>query len=401
MKKNIITDIPTNLKLIQEKLCQLKEEGKFEIQNGDEGYSSAPSNIALIKYWGKNLSRKQIPDNSSLSYTLGGFRSFTKVTTQGRFLPETYEKTIPIRNKLYLNSKDIEFPIPEKMDILIQSIFYNFADEITLKIESYNNFPTACGIASSASGYAALVGAIADLLQLKKHLSAIELNTWLTEWARLGSGSATRSVIQSSEDSFIKWELEDSCKESFTKTSELTFHPKWKQLEHCVFVLNANEKKTSSSDGHKSASTSPLHNVRVAGVSKKIAMMTKALKEFDFDLVQQISEEDAFAMHAVMQTGNPSACYLDEDVSKALALFIQMRDSNEVLAFWTLDAGPNLHILYYKDAKQILTEYHVKLQELLDRDIKIFKNAYRGGLLIGKNEYYNIIDKELLKSSLN
>ncbi|WP_186645739.1 diphosphomevalonate decarboxylase [Fluviispira vulneris] len=401
MKNNIITDIPSKLTLIQEKLCQLKIAGKFEIQNGDEGYSTAPSNIALIKYWGKNLNRKQIPDNSSLSYTLGGFRSFTKVTTQGRFLPETNEKTISIKNKLFLNNKDIEVPIPEKMDILIRSIFNNFADEITLKIESINNFPTACGIASSASGYAALVGAIADLLQLKKHLRTEELHIWLTEWARLGSGSATRSAIQSSEESFIKWELENNSNENFTETSEMIFHPKWKQVEHCVFVLNENEKKISSSDGHKSASTSPFHNIRVAGVTKKIARMTKALKEFDFETVQQISEEDAFAMHAVMQTGNPKACYLDEETSKAIALFIQMRDINEILAFWTLDAGPNIHILFYKDAKEILRDYHAKLQELLNREIKVFKNVYRGGLLIGKNEYYNILDKELLKSSLN
>ncbi|KAB8031814.1 diphosphomevalonate decarboxylase [Fluviispira multicolorata] len=398
---HIIKDLPPSLKLIQDKLRQLKSENKFEIQNGDEGYATAPSNIALLKYWGKAQNRSQIPTNSNLSYTLGGFRSFTKITTQGRFLPDSCNKIPPIKNRLFLNNDKNQKILPEKMDILIQSIFYNFADEISLKIESHNNFPTACGIASSASGYAALIGAIADLLQLKNHLTKEELHTWLTEWARLGSGSATRSAIECAGDSFVKWELESAHDESFTKTSLMPHHPKWKQLEHCVFVLNSNEKVISSSEGHKSANTSALNAIRVAGIPKRMVLISKALKEFDFELLQQLSEEDALSMHAVMQTGTPAACYLDHDVSKAIALFIKLRDESELKAFWTLDAGPNIHLIFTQESKQMIQNFHVKLQELFNKKINVFMNSYRSGLLIGKENFDNLSSIEILKNSIN
>ena len=81
-------EIPEQLKKLQEKILLFRRENKFELQNGDVGSASAPSNIALLKYWGKKKNLIQIPDNSSLSYTLGGFRSWTKVSSLGRFFPE-------------------------------------------------------------------------------------------------------------------------------------------------------------------------------------------------------------------------------------------------------------------------------------------------------------------------
>ena len=212
MNQVIIKDIPIELKNLQNKLLELRNNGKIIIQNGDVGYSSAPSNIALLKYWGKVSGREQIPVNSSLSYTLGGFRSFTKVTAQGRFLPNDENLNFSFKNKLFLNDEFSINKLPEKMNRLIHSILFPFAQEISLEIESNNNFPTACGIASSASGYAALVGAIADLLQLENHFSQSELLFWLTEWSRLGSGSATRSVFMNEDISFIKWETPNEIK---------------------------------------------------------------------------------------------------------------------------------------------------------------------------------------------
>lgn len=106
MNKHIIKDIPLKLSLLQNKILKLCQEGKIEIQNGDEGYATAPSNIALIKYWGKLVEREQLPVNSSISYTLGGFRSFTKVTALGRFFPEQDEQKKSVyENKLFLEGE--------------------------------------------------------------------------------------------------------------------------------------------------------------------------------------------------------------------------------------------------------------------------------------------------------
>jgi diphosphomevalonate decarboxylase len=401
MNQTIIKDIPFSLKTLQDKILGLKDEGKIIVQNGDIGYATAPSNIALLKYWGKVARREQIPVNSSLSYTLGGFRSFTKVTTLGRFLPDG-EKRVPLyTNKLFLDGKNNENKIPEKMNRLVKSILYPYAQEISLQIESYNNFPTACGIASSASGYAALVAAIADLLQLQNHFTHAELSFWLTEWARLGSGSATRSTVICHEESFIKWETPPTNHtDGFTLTSNLKSHPKWRQLQHCVFILDNNEKETSSSDGHKYADTSPFQLIRVAGIPARMKMMEKALLEFDFEAVQFLSEEDAYSMHAVMQTGNPKACYLNEKVAKVISLFIELRNSHETKAFWTLDAGPNIHILFMPEALPMLLEFYERIKKLLNCEINILVNNLKEGLLMGRDEYEKICKIKSLEGNL-
>ena len=400
MNQTIIKDIPIALKQLQNKILDLKNIGKIHVQNGDIGYATAPSNIALLKYWGKVPGREQIPVNSSLSYTLGGFRSFTKVTALGRFLPPGEKTTPSYTNKLFLNSNHSENKIPAKMDRLIRSILYPFGQEISFQIESSNNFPTACGIASSASGYAALVAGIADLLQLQNHFSNDELTLWLTEWARLGSGSATRSSIVSHDDSFIKWESSNNDKEGFTSTANIKFHPKWRQLQHCVFILDKSEKVTSSSDGHKYAETSPFQSIRIAGIPIRIKMMEKALLEFDFEAVQYLSEEDAYSMHAVMQTGNPKACYLNEDVAKAISLFIEMRNNFETKAFWTLDAGPNIHVLFMPEALPLLKEFHIQAEKLLNIKINILVNHLKEGLLMGRDEFERVSKIKSLEGNL-
>ena len=136
MNNTLIKDIPAELERLQNKLLELRKQGKLFIQNGDVGYSSAPSNIALLKYWGKETNREQIPLNSSLSYTIGGFRSFTKVTALGRFLPNE-EKTVSyFKNKLFLDENSKENKLPPKMDRLIRSILFPFADEISIEINS-------------------------------------------------------------------------------------------------------------------------------------------------------------------------------------------------------------------------------------------------------------------------
>ena len=402
MNQVIIKDIPIELKNLQNKLLELRNNGKIIIQNGDVGYSSAPSNIALLKYWGKVSGREQIPVNSSLSYTLGGFRSFTKVAAQGRFLPNDENLNFSFKNKLFLNDEFSINKLPEKMNRLIHSILFPFAQEISLEIESNNNFPTACGIASSASGYAALVGAIADLLQLENHFSQSELLFWLTEWSRLGSGSATRSVFMNEDISFIKWETPNEItNKEFTSTVSLKYHPKWKQLRHAVFIVNSEEKTTSSSDGHKYANSSPLQKIRTAGIAAKLKIMEKALMEFDFESVQFLSEEDAFSMHAVMQTGEPKACYLNKDVANLISLFIQLRNKYEIKAFWTLDAGPNIHILYMPEAEKMMLEFHKQAQISLNREIKILSSCFfNEGLRIGKISYHRIKNLKTLEGNL-
>ncbi|APJ03090.1 diphosphomevalonate decarboxylase [Silvanigrella aquatica] len=402
MNQNLITDIPASLKKLQNKILELKIAEKIIIQNGDLGYASAPSNIALLKYWGKTLGREQIPINSSISYTLGGFRSFTKVTALGRFFPDEIKSDALFSNQLILKNKNNEIiQIPHKMDRLIKSILFPFGKEIYLKIDSYNNFPTACGIASSASGYAALVAAIADLLQLQIHFTEQELKIWLTEWSRLGSGSATRSALTGDDKFFVKWETPSDHKIDFSETQNLKYHPKWRTLQHVVFILDSNEKSTSSSEGHKFAETSPFHKIRVAGIPSRMKLMEKGLQEFDFDFIQYLSEEDAYSMHAVMQTGEPKACYLNNETAEIISIFVKLRNKYEAKAFWTLDAGPNLHVLFMPDSLSFVQEFHQIAQKFLNRKINNIVNNFNESLIIGRSEYERIENRAHLTTTLS
>lgn len=381
--------IPEKLLALQNKLNTLRNEGKLLLQNGDTGNASAPSNIALIKYWGKSRTEFQIPDNPSLSFTLNNFRSTTQVTVLGRFFPEgETPKYIP-QYEFYLSDPEtnntvqpdekmeLQRNIPEKLNVFLKNILSPFAADISVKIESYNNFPTACGMASSASGMAALTLAIANLLNLEKHFSKTELQYWLAQWARMGSGSAIRSVSLAKNSQFVSWEMVGT--ESTIKN--IPTHKKWNQLRHCVFALNSKPKEIKSSDGHMAAHTSPLHLIRVNNVKENFLTFKKALKNFNFEFVSSFTENDAFNMHAVMQTSIPPATYLNHKVSFVISEFIEFRKKEKIKAFWTLDAGPNIHFLYLSAHRKKMMKFHkevstkLKLSSFvnLTHDIKIYE----------------------------
>ena len=224
---------------LNEKLLSLRLEGKIHLKNGDIGYASAPSNIALLKYWGKKESPSQSPLNTSLSYTLGGFRSFTKIETQNSFLDVSFLKSksdikkTPLSHSLSLNGKAHE-SLEEKMNLWLSSLLSPWAHDIALSVTSFNNFPTACGIASSASGYAAMLGAISDMIHLSKHFSSTELSYWLSQWSRLGSGSSCRSTFRSSH--FVEWDYNEDIGENTVR--DVVYNKVFESLGHCVIILD-------------------------------------------------------------------------------------------------------------------------------------------------------------------
>jgi len=367
------------------RLLKARADGRLLLQAGDTGYASAPSNIALLKYWGKQEGLRQVPVNSSLSLTLGSFRAFTELRVVGRFFPikegrlhELFEERPPF--SLELNGR--QALMPAKMERFLRDILDVYAPDISLHVKSFNNFPTACGVASSAAGYAAMVGALADLLNLERFLSHSERAVWLTEWARLGSGSATRSAITAAapqtmglgttsvvcDSQFVAWELlsqENTKQETVEQTTTrlLPYHPKFRDLRHCVLVLDANEKSVSSSEGHGLASTSVLQNIRLAQYPQRFSQMSEALVAGDFACVARLSETDAFEMHAVMGTGAAPLKYMTAQTASALAQFVQHRDREASDMFWTLDAGANPHFLFDPRATSDLAKFFRKLSQ--------------------------------------
>ncbi len=365
--------IPKKLQELQNKLLKLRRNNKISLRNGDLGKGSAPSNIALIKYWGKSKNTFQHPHNSSVSFTLNHFTSTTEITVLGSFFPEGHAPTFVPKHKFHLadsESLNVSHALPAKTELFLQHILSPFALDIGLDIKSINNFPTACGLASSASGMAALCFALDNLFDLKKHFTPIQREYWLTQWARIGSGSALRSVCLNPKSKFVSWEIisnQSSCMRN------ITYNAKWNDLMHCVFVIDSKEKTITSSKGHLVADTSPLQKIRQAYVNENFDRFITAIKNFDFEFVAQFTEQDALNMHAVMQTSTPPAKYLNIQTSKIISELISFRNKEDFKAFWTLDAGPNVHILYLKKHREKLLKLHKIVSQILKQDIKIYE----------------------------
>lgn len=376
------------LQTLSHRLKEARDSGTLCLQGGDVGCASAPSNIALLKYWGKSESAAQIPVNSSLSLTLDSFRATTQVEVIGRFSPHSTSLQEVVRPEFVFRLNDHARPLPEKMLRFLRSILSGFADDIALKVTSYNNFPTACGVASSAAGYAALVGSIADLLNLEKHLSPNELSVWLAEWSRLGSGSATRSAVPVSDGvsgQFVVWELMSD--QVTSKTYQLPAAAGLAQLRHCVLVLDDSEKAVGSSEGHALAKTSLFQSLRLAQFPLRLEQMKKALQSGDVLRVATLTECDAYEMHTVMATGRTPLWYLNEDTTDALSRFVQRRNERQLNMFWTLDAGANPHLIFERSAQEGLADFFEELASLarFQHGYVLHGNNTGCGLVLGRN----------------
>ena len=376
------------LKVLSDKLFQARESGELLLQSGDVGWASAPSNIALLKYWGKRNGKLQIPENSNLSLTLTSFRAYTQASVLGRFVPLSQGRIVHSHERpkftFELNKK--AQTMPAKMEIFARALLHGYADDISLSVRSLNNFPTACGVASSAAGYAALVGAVADLLNLKRFFSDEEIQFWISEWSRLGSGSATRSAIikdDSRESQFVSWE-QNSLQMNST-TSALKVHSKFRRMEHCLLVLDSDEKSVESSQGHVLAQTSLFQNIRLAQYPQRFSRFCKALAEGDFELMQDLSEWDALEMHAVMATSAQTVQYISQMTSQAISKFVSLRNKKSAKMLWTLDAGANPHFVFLPESLSFMAEYFCELANdpLFTEAKVIFGDTLGPGLLMG------------------
>jgi len=202
---------------------------------------------------------------------------------------------------------------------------------IYAKITSNNNFPTGTGIASSAAAFAALALAGSKAIGLDLDEAA------LSRLARTGSGSACRSI----PGGFVEWQEGKTDKDSFAYTIASPEH--W-NLVDCVTVVKTGHKQVGSSEGHSIAASSPLQEARVADTPRRLDICRNAILYKDFYALAEIIEHDSNMMHAVMMTSRPSLIYW-EPVSLALMQSTRLWRKEGIAAAYTLDAGPNVHII--------------------------------------------------------
>ncbi len=283
--------------------------------------AKAPANIAFIKYWGKKNEKLRLPANSSISMNLSDAYTTTSVEFDDNLTSDV----------LYLNDKlasgEEMARVAKQLDLI-----RDIAKVTTFAlVESRNNFPKGAGIASSASGFAALTVAASSAVGLK--LSEKDLSIL----ARLGSGSACRSI----PDGFVEWQEGNSSDESFAYS---LYPPDYWDICDLVAIVGENSKKVSSTEGHAIAESSPFYKTRIMGMANKINEIKSALAKKDFTKFGEIIEAEAINMHAVMMTSVPPLYYWNPGTLEVIKTIIELRDGG-LESYFTIDAGPNVHVI--------------------------------------------------------
>ena len=246
----------------------------------------AHSNIAFIKYWGNRDNDLRLPANASLSMNLADLYTTTTVEWSHRLQEDTLNINMAPGDKLALERVRLHLDVLRKRLDVSQ-----FA-----QVESTNNFPMGAGIASSASAFAALT--LAAVAARGVTLNERELSTL----ARLGSGSAARSI----PSGFVEWFASDAHDASFAETFARPEH--W-DLVDIIAIVNRQHKRVGSSAGHQTADTSSLQSARVAGAECRLRAIKEAILKREFAQFARIVEEDSNLMHAVMMTSAPPLFY--------------------------------------------------------------------------------------------
>lgn len=283
--------------------------------------AAAHPNIAFIKYWGNSDDRLRIPANGSLSMNLAGLQ--TKTTVEFR---SQLDSDRVILNGNPLSGKGLT-RVVDFLD-LVRGLSQR---KEHAEVISENNFPTGAGIASSASGFAALSLAASRAAGLDLDKTA------LSRLARKGSGSACRSV----PGGFVEWQAGESDRDSFAFSIAPPGH--W-DLHDCIAIVSEEHKAVGSTKGHQSANTSPLQAARVEDAPRRLDQCRKAIKERDFSAFARIVEQDHHLMHAVMMSSQPPLFYWLPASVQVMLSVRNWRDQG-IPVCYTLDAGPNVHVL--------------------------------------------------------
>jgi len=314
-----------------------------------------PSNIALVKYWGKRDFQK--PMNPSLSFVLQNAFTETSVELHKEgdqkveFYFEGEISAFGSRIEKYLDHISAKFPWVNK---------YNF------QIHSHNSFPHSAGIASSASSFGALA---LCLTELDFALSGKEPDThefWqkASELARMGSGSACRSVYSG----FSIWgntQLFESSSDDHAIALTDGVHRVFYGLRDAILMVDSGTKEVSSSVGHKLMDEHFYQRSRIAQAHENINELYLALLTGDQEKFVAVVENEALSLHAMMMTSNPSFLLLKPNSLELINRIRRFRQTTQIPVCFTIDAGPNIHLLYFQ-------ENEMDVKAFIERELLVF-----------------------------
>ncbi len=298
----------------------------------DAGSAFAPSNIALSKYWGKRDAELNLPINSSLSVSLGNLGTQTEIR-------------LAEKSSVYLNGELVDpadsFAV-RTLEFL--KLFPMVGTHFEVRTE--NNIPTAAGLASSASGFAALVMALNDLAGWALGPRMLSM------LARLGSGSASRSLSHG----FVQWHAgtADDGTDSFSERIDT----EWSEFRIGILELSTARKAVGSRDGmNRTVETSALYKSWPAQADADFQVIRRAIEVKDFPMLGKTAERNALSMHATMMSAWPPLIYLQPESIEMIHKVQRLRDAGLEL-YLTIDAGPNIKLLFLESSvKEVLSEF--------------------------------------------
>jgi diphosphomevalonate decarboxylase len=320
-----------------------------ELMNNVKVTWRCPSNIAIVKYWGKK--GNQIPCNSSLSLTLSN--SFTEV--EAELSEKTSDEAVQLS---YFFEGEVNEKFGQRVAKFLtdNSEYFPFITERAITIHSSNSFPHSAGIASSASAFGAISLALLDIAYSLEGKEKDE--TFYKEasnLARLGSGSASRSMYPA----FAQWGENDNIPNSSNHHAiEIKeVHPTFQNMKDAILIIEDEPKKVSSSVGHSLMNNHPYAENRFKQANERTAELVNILKNGDMEAFIHMCESEALTLHAMMMTSMDYYLLVKPGTITAIEKLMEFRKENNVPVCFTLDAGPNVHVLYPKAYETEVEEF--------------------------------------------
>ena len=316
---------------------------------------TAPSNIALVKYWGKK--DNQIPANPSVSFTLNSCKTITKLAfaktaTAVGFSPASFSFDLLFEGK---PKEDFKPKIQKFLERI--EVYLPFLKEYHFTIDTHNTFPHSSGIASSASGMAALA---MNFMSLEKLLNPEMTDDYFYKkasfLARLGSGSACRSV----KGQIVVWgnhKNSPGSSDLFGVEFPNAIHDTFTNFQDTILLVDKGEKQVSSTLGHDLMHNHPFAEMRFAQAHENLDHLITILGSGNLGDFIKVVESEALTLHAMMMTSMPYFILMKPNTLQIINAIWKFRNKTEIPVCFTLDAGANVHVLYPNTHKEKVLQF--------------------------------------------
>lgn len=320
-----------------------------KIESGKVTWES-PSNIALVKYWGKK--KDQIPENPSISFTLHNSKTITTLSYSKKENQTDFDFDIHLDGIKKLDFKPKIQTFFERIEV-----FLPFLKDYHFIIETKNTFPHSSGIASSASGISALALCLMSIeRKLEPEITAEFFNQKVSFLARLGSGSACRSI----EGDLIVWgktETIEGSTDLYGVKYPYKVHKNFEDYQDTILLVDKGEKQVSSSVGHNLMHNHPYSKNRFEQAHDNLEKLKPILEYGDLDGFIAIVENEALTLHAMMMTSLPYFILIKPNTLEIINKIWKFRQETKLHVSFTLDAGANVHVLYPKKETTKIMEF--------------------------------------------